>query len=123
MALRTNPADRSPEDGIVPMLEAVPRGVVMYASRLAPAWPEATVLHSDGRWRPATPLAWCRYQAGWAALIRWPDGREEWRRHDPDCLRRSVEHLGGWGDARRPLARWAAAEVSGSWAGVAGRRG
>ena len=26
-------------------------------------------------------LAWRRHRHGWAALIRWPDGHEDWRRH------------------------------------------
>ena len=68
------------------------------------------VLFTDERWHPATILAWCRYQHGWAALIHWPDGREDWRRHDPRGLRRSVEHLGGWLNEHfgllRRRARW-----------------
>jgi hypothetical protein len=36
--------------------------------------------------------------ASLAALIRWADGSEEWRRYDPRCLRRSYEQLGGWDD-------------------------
>jgi hypothetical protein len=76
------------------MLDQVPRGAVMYADRLPPAWPTITVLHSDGRWHPATILALCRYRSGWAALIRWPDGHEDWRQYDPDRLHRSAEHFG-----------------------------
>lgn len=34
--------------------------------------------------------------ARWAALIRSPDGHEDWRRHHPQGLWRAVEHLGGW---------------------------
>ena len=55
----------------------------MDADRLTPSRPMATVLQSDGHWHPATILAWCRYRGGWAALLRWPDGSEDWRRHDP----------------------------------------
>jgi len=79
-----------------PVLSHVPQGELTGTDRLAPGWPQAIVLFTDGRWRPATILAWCRYQHGWAALIRWPDGREDWRTHDPQGLRRSVEDLGGW---------------------------
>lgn len=81
------------------MLDRVPKGAVMYADRLTPAWPEAAVMHNDGHWHPATILAWCRYRRGWAALIHWPDGTEDWRRYDPDRLCRSVNHLGSWGPA------------------------
>ena len=68
------------------MLELVPRGAVLYADRLTPPWPQAAVLYSDGRWYPVTLLAWCRYRAGWAALIRWADGSEDWRKQDPRYL-------------------------------------
>jgi hypothetical protein len=78
------------------MLDRVPKGAVMDADRMTPGRPAATVLHSDGRWYPATILAWCHYRSGWAALIRWPDGSEDWRRHDPKRLRPSVERLGSW---------------------------
>ena len=79
-----------------PVLARVPQGELIDADRFAPRWPQVIVLFTDERWHPATILAWCRYQHGWAALIHWPDGREDWRRHNPRCLRRSVEHLGGW---------------------------
>ena len=94
---------KHPDDGtssqpgtIKPMLDPVPKGAVIDAGRLAPSQPAATVLHSDGRWHPATIVAWCRYRGGWAALMRWPDGSEDWRRHDPDRMRPSIEHLGSW---------------------------
>ena len=79
-----------------PVLRRVPQGELIGTDRLAPAWPQAIVLFTDERWRPVTILAWRRHRHGWAALIRRPDGREDWRRHDPRGLRRSVEHLGGW---------------------------
>jgi hypothetical protein len=71
---------------ISPALELIARGDVMYADRLPPAQAEADVLHTDGRWHPATILAWCRHRGGWAVLTRWPDGTEDWRRHDPARL-------------------------------------
>ena len=52
------------------------------------------MLYDDGKWRVVTILAWCRYRQGWAVLIRWPDGHEDWRRHDAHYLVRSLEHLG-----------------------------
>jgi hypothetical protein len=82
-----------------PVLTRVPQGELIGADRLSPQWPQAMVLFSDGRWRPATIVAWCRYRHGWAALLHWPDGHEDWRHHDPQCLLRSVEQLGGWGSA------------------------
>jgi hypothetical protein len=48
------------------------------------------VLFTDSCWHPAEIIAWCRHQDGWAALIRWPDGREDWWLHDPRSLRQSV---------------------------------
>jgi hypothetical protein len=79
-----------------PLLIRIPQGQLLHAERLPPDWPQATVLFSDDRWHPATILAWCRYRGGWAVLLRWPDGSEDWRAHDPQRLMRSAEHLGGW---------------------------
>jgi hypothetical protein len=77
-----------------PVLARIPQGELLSADRIAPHWPQAVVLFTDDSWRPATIVAWCRYRRGWAALIRWPDGQEDWRRNDPHRLRRSIEHLG-----------------------------
>ncbi|MGH3398053.1 MAG: hypothetical protein ACRDPO_25530 [Streptosporangiaceae bacterium] len=55
------------------------------------------MLYDDGIWRVVGIVAWCRHRQGWAALIRWPDGHEDWRRHDARYLVRSFEHLGSWG--------------------------
>lgn len=82
-----------------PTLARLPRGQLLDAERLPPHWPQAIVLFTDNRWRPATILAWCRYGRGWAVLVRWPDGAEDWSVHDPERVARSVEHLGGWADA------------------------
>ena len=79
------------------MLALVPRGILIDAERLSPAWPQAAVLFDDGEWRVVTIVAWCRYRPGWAALIRWPDGHEDWRRYDARHLVRSFEHEGSWG--------------------------
>jgi hypothetical protein len=65
------------------------------ADRLQPDWPWASVLFTDDSWRPATIVAWCRYRRGWAVLLRWRHGDEDWRVHDPRCLRRSNDDLGG----------------------------
>jgi hypothetical protein len=70
----------------------------MYADRLQPRWPEATVLFTDGQWRSATIIAWCRYRQTWAVLIRWPDGTEDWREYDPACVQQSFDHLGAWAE-------------------------
>jgi hypothetical protein len=45
------------------------------------------VLCTDQGWRRAEILAWARCQAGWAALIRWPDGTQDWRQHDRRLIR------------------------------------
>lgn len=75
------------------------RGQLIGIDRLTPQWPQVLVLFTDECWHPATIVAWCPYQRGWAALIRWPDGSEDWRKHDPHCLRRSVEYLGDWAES------------------------
>jgi hypothetical protein len=93
MVKHTDAADTRPADS-TPLLDLVPKGTLMHADRLAPSWPAVTVLHSDGSWHPATLLAWCRYRSGWAAFIRWPDGTEDWRKHDPACLRPVAAHPG-----------------------------
>jgi hypothetical protein len=80
-----------------PLLTLVPRGILIDADRAGPSWPEPAVLYDDDKWRVVTILAWCRYRQGWAVQIRWPDGDEDWRRHDAHYLVRSVEHLGSWG--------------------------
>jgi hypothetical protein len=76
--------------GPQPVPQRIPRGELLAIDRVAPPWPDAEVLFTDHRWRTVTVLAWCKYRRGWAALIRWPDGSEEWRRHDPRFLRRSA---------------------------------
>jgi hypothetical protein len=83
-----------PQDDSTPLLGLIPKGAVMHADRLAPSWPAVTVLHSDGHWHPATLLAWCRHRGGWAAFIHWPDGTQDWRKHDPACLRPPAAHPG-----------------------------
>ena len=81
-----------------PVLARVPRGSFIYADRLQPRWPQASVLFTDDHWRSATVIAWCRYQKTWAALIRWPDGIEDWRIYDPACFQQAFDHLGNWTD-------------------------
>jgi len=81
-----------------PATVRIPQGELLGIDRIAPPWPQADVLFTDEQWRPATVLAWCRYRRGWAALMRWPDGTEDWRIHDPECIRRSFAHLGGFAD-------------------------
>lgn len=80
-----------------PLLALVPRGNLIDADRLSPAWPQAAAWYDDDRWRLVTITAWCRHRQGWAVLIRWPDGHEDWRQHDPRYLARSFDHLGSWG--------------------------
>jgi hypothetical protein len=81
---------------VQPLLTRIPQIELIDASRLPPDWPQAVVLCADDQWHPVTILAWCRHRRGWAVLIRWPDGSEDWRVHDARHLMRSIEHLGGW---------------------------
>lgn len=100
MAARSGDGDGSLV--IEPMLDLVPAAVVAPFRRQTPAHPQANVLYSDGQWRPAMIVAWCQYRGGWAALLRWPDGHQDWRRHDAKYMLPSVEHLGSWGKAALP---------------------
>jgi hypothetical protein len=65
-----------------PDLPRVPQGRLIDAPRVSPPWTSALVLFTDQAWRPAVIGAWCRYRAGWAVLIRWPDGSQDWRQYD-----------------------------------------
>src|ERR1700761_9407757 len=76
---KTPPGGYPPPVGTVPMLSRVPAGELMDTPRRAPVRRTAEVLYSDTSWRPCWIVAWARYQGGWAALIRWPDGRGDWR--------------------------------------------
>jgi hypothetical protein len=69
------------------MLSRVPAGELMDSPRRAPVRRTAEVLYSDTSWRPCLIVAWARYRGGWAALIRWPDGREDWRQFDRRHMR------------------------------------
>jgi hypothetical protein len=75
------------------MLSRVPAGELMDIPRRAPVRRTAEVLYSDTSWRPCLIVAWVQYQGGWAALIRWPDGREDWRQFNRRHMR-----PGGYGD-------------------------
>ena len=69
------------------MLTRVPAGELMDSPRRAPVRRAAEVLYSDTSWRPCLIVAWARYSGGWAALIRWPDGREDWRQFNRRHMR------------------------------------
>jgi hypothetical protein len=71
-----------------PVLTRIPQGQLLDADRLPPEWRHAAVLCADDRWHPVTIVAWCRYRQSWAVLLRWPDGHQDWRVHDPHYLRR-----------------------------------
>jgi hypothetical protein len=70
------------DDPVEPVPRRIPAGVMMSSTRHEPRHRQAEVLCTDQGWRPAEILAWARCQAGWAALIRWPDGTQDWRQHD-----------------------------------------
>ena len=59
-----------------------------------PRQPRAEALYTDQSWRPCTILSWGKTPAGWAARIRWPDGRVDWRLHDPQHLRAATAQRG-----------------------------
>ncbi len=84
---KTPPGGYPPPVGTVPMLSRVPAGELMDSPRRAPVRRTAEVLYSDTSWRPCLIVAWARYQGGWAALIRWPDGREDWRQFNRRHMR------------------------------------
>ena len=69
------------------MLTRVPAGELMDSPRRAPVRRAAEVLYSDTSWRPCLIVAWAHYSGGWAALIRWPDGREDWRQFNRRHMR------------------------------------
>ena len=69
------------------MLARVPAGDLIDRMRHEPKLRAAEVLHSDTTWRPCTVLAWARHRGGWAVLIRWRDGHEDWREYDPRHIR------------------------------------
>ncbi len=75
------------------MLTRVPAGELMDSPRRAPVRRTAEVLYSDTSWRPCLIVAWARYRGGWAALIRWPDGREDWRQFNPRHMRPQASAL------------------------------
>src|SRR5215469_3307315 len=85
-----------PVTGTWPMLARVPAGDLIDRMRHEPKLRAAEVLHSDTTWRPCTVLAWARHRGGWAVLIRWRDGHEDWREYDPRHIRP------GDGSALRP---------------------
>jgi hypothetical protein len=73
--------------GTVPALSKVPAGEMISSTRHEPKHRVAEVLHSDTSWRRVTVLAWAARRKGWAVLIRWPDGREDWREYDRRHIR------------------------------------
>jgi hypothetical protein len=75
------------------MLTRVPAGELMDSPRRAPVRRAAEVLYSDTSWRPCLIVAWARYRGGWAALIRWPDGREDWRQFNRRHMRPQASAL------------------------------
>src|SRR6201999_2787193 len=84
---KTPPGGYPPPVGTVPMLSRVPAGELMDSPRRAPGRRTAEVLYSDTSWRPCLIVAWARHRGGWAALIRWPDGREDWRQFNRRHMR------------------------------------
>lgn len=69
------------------MLGRVPSGEMIDSTRHEPKVRTAEVIHSDMSWRRVSVLAWAVHRNGWAVLIRWPDGREDWREYDGRHIR------------------------------------
>jgi len=61
--------------------------VMMSSTRHQPRHRRAEVLCTGGAWRRVEIVAWARCQAGWAALIRWPDGHQDWQPYQPTLIR------------------------------------
>src|SRR5215469_13986964 len=76
-----------PVTGTWPMLARVPAGDLIDRMRHEPKLRAAEVLYSDTTWRSCIVLAWARHRGGWAVLIRWRDGHEDWREYDPRHIR------------------------------------
>jgi len=70
----------------VPLIR-VPAGEMIDRRRHEPSHRVAEVHCADGSCVRVTVLARARHRAGWALLIRWPDGQQDWRLHDPRYLR------------------------------------
>jgi hypothetical protein len=73
--------------GTVPMLTPLSMAQVPDGPDIEPGNPDAEVIHSDQTRQRVTVLAWRRIGTGWAAVIRWPNGVEDWRKHDPRNVR------------------------------------
>jgi hypothetical protein len=67
--------------------ELLAESVMSMSTRHEPRYRGAEVLFTSGIWRPVEIVAWARCQAGWAALVRWPDGHEDWLVHAPHSIR------------------------------------
>ena len=101
------------------MLTRVPAGELMDSPRRAPVRRAAEVLYSDTSWRPCLIVAWARYRGGWAALIRWPDGREDWRQFNRRHMRPQASALRACPALPAPVDQSRLA----AWALPAGRHG
>jgi len=81
--------------GCYPLPARVPPGALLGARRHQPARRDAEILFSDTAWRPCTILAWARYRGGWAALVRWHSGAQDWHVFDGRFIRARNRTLGG----------------------------
>jgi len=77
------------------MLGRVPAGELIDSARHEPKLRTAEVIHSDMSWRRVSVLAWAVHRNGWAVLIRWPDGREDWRGYDRRYIRPALSLVVG----------------------------
>jgi hypothetical protein len=73
--------------GCYPLAARIPPGALLNAPQHEPGRRDAEVLFSDRAWHPCTVLAWARYRAGWAALVRWQSGAEDWHVFDRRFIR------------------------------------
>lgn len=74
MASEMTPGPTTPE----PALQRLTPGVMAASKRHEPRYRLAEVMFTDHQRRYCDLLAWASCQAGWAALVRWPDGPDGW---------------------------------------------
>ena len=86
-ALITTSKDSSDSYPAEAVPKRIPVGVMMASARHEPRQLRVEVLYTDRAWRLVEVLAWARWRAGWAALVRWPDASEDWRVYNGQHIR------------------------------------
>ena len=97
--------------GCYPLSVRVPPGSLLCAQRHQPTRRDAEILFSDALWRPCTILAWARHDGGWAVLVRWHSGAQDWHVFDRRFIR-AARDLALRRAPTEPRSSWAAFYVS-----------